>query len=179
MGCVTGFPLEYMHLVCLGVVKRLLCFLKKGPPACRLSHAQIRAISTQLVFLSGKLPSEFARRPRPLTELDQWKATELRQFLLYTGPVVLKKVLHKKVYEHFLCLTVAVSILLDSSEKKRAAYMKYATDLLSSFVDRCKRIYTPAFVVYNVHGLRDLSDDSRYYQCSLNDISAFSFGNHL
>ena len=139
--CVTGFPLDYMHLVCLGVVKRLLCFLRKGPAACRLSYGQVKAISTQLASLSGKMPSEYARQPRPLTELDQWKATEFRQLVLYTGPVVLKKVLRKEVYEHFLCLTVAVSILLDSSEKKRAAYMKYATELLNSFVDRCDSIH--------------------------------------
>jgi len=177
--CITGFPLDYMHLVCLGVVKRLLCFLKKGPPECRLSQRKVGEISTLLVSLSGKLPSEFARQPRPLAELDRWKATEFRQFLLYTGPVVLKKVLHRNVYEHFLCLTVAVSILLDSSERKRDAYMDYARQLLSYFVDKCKHIYTAQFVVYNVHSLKHLSDDSRHFQCSLNDISAFPFENYL
>jgi hypothetical protein len=36
--CVTGFPLDYMHMVWLGVVKRLLHFLMKGPRRlCRLS----------------------------------------------------------------------------------------------------------------------------------------------
>lgn len=177
--CVTGFPLDYMHLVCLGVVKRLLCFLKKGPPECRHSHREVGEISTLLVSLSGKLPSEFARQPRPLAELDRWKATELRQFLLYTGPVVLKKVLHRDVYKHFLCLTVAVSILLDSCEKKRSAYMDYAKQLLDYFVDKCKHIYTPLFLVYNVHNLKHLSDDSRHFQCSLNEISAFPFENYL
>lgn len=177
--CVTGFPLDYMHLVCLGVVRRLLCFLRKGPPECRLSHRKVGEISTLLVSLSGKLPSEFARQPRPLTDLDRWKATELRQFLLYTGPVVLKKVLHKDVYEHFLCLTVAVSILLDTCETKRAAYMDYAKQLLDYFVEKSKHIYTPLFLVYNVHNLKHLSDDSRHFMCSLNDISAFPFENHL
>lgn len=129
--------------------------------------------------LSGKLPSEFARQPRPLSELDRWKATERRQFLLYTGPVVLKKVLHKNVYEHFLCLTVAISILLDSCERTRAAYMDYAKQLLCYFVDKCQHIYTDIFLVYNVHNLRHLSDDCRHFQCSLNDISAFPFENHL
>ncbi len=143
--CVTGFSLDYMHLVCLGVVKRLLCFLKRGPADCRLPHRKVGEISTNLVSLTGKLLSEFARQPRPLAELDQWKATEFRQFLLYTGPLVLKKVLHSNIYQHFLCLTVAVSILLDSCERKRAAYMDYAKQLLSYFVDKCKHIYTDIF----------------------------------
>lgn len=147
-----------------------MCFFKKGPPECGLSHRKVGEISTFLVSLSGKLPSEFAHQPRPLADLDWWKATELRQFLLYTGPVVLKKVLHRNVYEYFLCLTVAISILLDSYEKKRSAYMDYAKQLLDYFVDISKQIYTPLFWVYNVHNLKHLSDDSSHFMCSLNDI---------
>lgn len=31
LGMVSQFPLDYMHLVCLGVVRRLLFLWKKGP----------------------------------------------------------------------------------------------------------------------------------------------------
>ena len=34
--CVESFPLDYMHLVCLDVMKRLLLFLKEGPRLCKL-----------------------------------------------------------------------------------------------------------------------------------------------
>ncbi len=77
-----------MHIVCLGVVRRLLIYLTRGPKVCRLSVRQKDAISQKLIALRGKMPSEFARQPRGLHEIDRWKATELRQFLLYTGPVV-------------------------------------------------------------------------------------------
>ncbi len=93
-------------------------------------------------------------QPRSPAELDQWKATEFRQFLLYTGPVVLKKVLHRNVYEHFLCLTVAVSTLLDSCEGKHVAYIDFAKQLLNYFVDKCKHMHTAHFSVYNVHNLK-------------------------
>lgn len=61
---LNDFVLDYMHLVCLGVVKRLLKFLKSGPKSCKLSTTQVKAISDCLLALNGKLPSEFARQSR-------------------------------------------------------------------------------------------------------------------
>ena len=57
---------------------------------CKLSLRQRNQLSHNLSLLCGTMPSEFARQPRPISELDRWKATEFRQFLLYTGPVVLR-----------------------------------------------------------------------------------------
>ena len=82
--CIKEFALDYMHLICLGVVKRLMTFLKQGPRVCRLSASQIDKISNKLQELNGKLPSEFVRQPQSLKEISRWKATEYRQFLLYT-----------------------------------------------------------------------------------------------
>ena len=84
--CIEPFALDYMHLVCLGVMKRILVFLTgtftDQPKACRLSKQQQNLVSSRLQSFNGLMPSEFARQPRPLAELDRWKATELRQFLL-------------------------------------------------------------------------------------------------
>lgn len=46
-----------------------------------------------------------------LDDIDRWKATEFREFLLYTGPVVLRSVVSEEFYGHFLILHVAMSIL--------------------------------------------------------------------
>ena len=73
-----------MHLICLGVMKRMLLFLKEGPRICRISAAQISLISQKLVAFNGVLPSDFARQPRGLHEVKRWKATEFRQFVLYS-----------------------------------------------------------------------------------------------
>ncbi len=97
LSCVSSFVLDYMHMVNLGVVRRMLIFLTRGPTLCRLSVRQRQEISQKLNRLRGKMPSEFARQPRGLEDLDRWKATEFRQFLLYTGPVVLKNVISRKI----------------------------------------------------------------------------------
>ena len=176
---VTGFPLDYMHLVCLGVVRRGLVYLKRGPRLCKLSNQQLKLLSAELLSFTGRFPSEFARQPRSLLELDRWKATELRQFLLYSGPLVLKEVVTPKVYNHFLLLHVALSILLQSHDGKRNAYLPYARELLECYVKESKDTYGETFCSYNVHNLVHLADDVENFQCSLDKISCFPFENHL
>ena len=68
--CINGFVLDYMHLVCLGVMRRLLSYMKKGQKG-KLSNGQIKEVSLALVSLNGLLP----RQPRTLNELDRWKTT--------------------------------------------------------------------------------------------------------
>ena len=101
ISCINGFTLDYMHLVCLGVMRRILHFLKNGPRQCKLSSGQLGRVSENLLTLQGKMRSEFARQPGSLNELERWKATEFRQFLLYTGPIVLKGIVSHKLYQHF------------------------------------------------------------------------------
>jgi len=97
IGLVTEVPLDYMHLICLGVVKKLLvstrCF---GPPPHKLPAAIVKDISVSLLNMVEYIPYEFVRKPRALKEAKRFKATELRQFILYTGVVVLKVVWKRK-----------------------------------------------------------------------------------
>ena len=99
---------------------------------------------------------------------DRLKATEFRQFLLYSGPIVLRNVVPNSVYTHFLTLTVAMSILLNSNEKKREHYLQSAKELLAFFVKQCDDVSGPTFNVYNVHSLAHVADDVQHFGCSLN-----------
>jgi hypothetical protein len=124
------------------------------------------------------MPSEFARQPRTLLELERWKATEFRQFLLYTGPIVLRNVVKSSIYTHFLMLSIAVSIMLNASDEKRNSLMAYAKQLIDRFIEYCPMLYGSTFTVYNIHNLKHLHEDCVNHQCSLNDISAFPFENY-
>lgn len=86
--------------------------------------------------LTDFIPSEFARKSRSLTELARWKATELRTFLLYTRPVVLKNVLPTRMYDHFLIFHVAIKIL--ATEGLCKEFNQYAKELLHLFVGEAK-----------------------------------------
>jgi len=47
--------LDYMHNVCLGVIKRLLQFWLKGPKPVRLSKIDIDIISSELINLKKNI----------------------------------------------------------------------------------------------------------------------------
>ena len=177
--CINMCALDYLHLVCLGAVRRILMYWKKGDRRVKLSSSQLMQLSEKLIGLRDFIPSEFARRPRSIAELDRWKATEYRQFLLYTGPVVLKSVLPADLYKHFLCLSVSVSIMLTSNRDQREHYLDFACELMHHFVSNCDRFYGIEFLVYNIHSLLHLGDDVKFFEASLDDISAFPFENFL
>ncbi|XP_013396906.1 uncharacterized protein LOC106163773 [Lingula anatina] len=176
IGMVSCFPLDYMHLVCLGVVKRLLNLWIKGPLSCRLGSTVLQEISRRLVALKDSIPSEFARKPRPLFEIAYWKATEFRQFLLYTGPISLCEILPPTVYQNFMILSVSMHILLN--QKLCTSFNSYAHELMVAFVKQFLQLYGPEMAVYNVHGLVHLALDAKNFG-SLENVSAFPFENFL
>lgn len=80
---ITMFPLDHMHLCCLGVTIKLIYLWMKGKVlASRLSSQTVGEISKKLKALLPHTPNEFNRKPRDLSEIDRWKATELRNFML-------------------------------------------------------------------------------------------------
>jgi len=178
IGMVSQFGLDYMHLVCLGVVKRLLLYWKGpiGPLHVRLGRQSILQLSTKLLHVKEYVPREFARRPRAFTELPRWKATEFRQFLLYTGPIILSGILPEPLYRHFLLLSVAIIIL--ASPRFVPDFIDYANELLVLFVKQAETLYGKEILVYNVHCLIHLAGDVRKLGC-LDTFSAFPFENKL
>ncbi|XP_076080684.1 uncharacterized protein LOC143051667 isoform X1 [Mytilus galloprovincialis] len=174
---IKSFPIDYMHQACLGVMKRLLLLWMRGKKKeTKISFGHIEEISTRLVQLSKFIPKKFARKPRGLDEIDYWKATEYRQFLLYTGKLVLKGVLKKELYEHFLSFSVAMTILVSPVLVEN--YVEYAKELLVYFVSQAQILYGEEILVYNVHSMVHLADDAKEYGC-LDNCAAFSFENHM
>ncbi|KAL6416624.1 hypothetical protein ACFW04_013290 [Cataglyphis niger] len=105
---INNFPLDYMHLICLGVMKKMLNLWIKGHQISRLRSAQVQELSRDIIELREYIPIEFARWPRGINELDRWKATEYRIFLLYLGPIILNKYLNADYFQHFCVSHTAI-----------------------------------------------------------------------
>lgn len=175
---VSQVPFEYMHLVCLGVMKKLLSAWVSGKYS-RLSKFSGRSMSlmcSRLNDLQEYCPSEFARRLRSLNAYSKYKATELRQFLLYTGPVLTYGLLHETVYKHFLFLHAAIRILVSKCLSRQ--HLNFAELCLQKFVLRSENLYGPTFNSYNIHGLLHLTADVRRLG-SLDSFSAFPYENNM
>jgi len=176
---IQNVPLDYMHLVCLGVVKKLIgLWIEFGPRPTRLRPRYVRNISDMLKNIQKTTPIDFGRKPRAMSEYRQWKATEFRTFLLYTGPVVLQHYLKKNIYEHFLSLHIAMSILISPIMSKISSYVDYAEALLKHFVSTFECLYGKCFISHNIHNLVHLCNDVKKYG-PLDSFSAFRFDNFL
>ena len=173
---VKQFPIDYMHQVCLGVMKKLLLLWIRGKREVRMSALNVNMISERLVHLKPYIPASFSRKPRSLSEIDRYKATEFRQFLLYTGKVVLDGILRRDLYDHFLSLNVAISILV--SPRLAKEHTSFAHQLLEYFVKQGSVLYGDEFVVYNVHTLIHLAGEVVEHG-SLDSCSAFAFENYM
>lgn len=100
---------------------------------------------------------------------------ESRLFLLYTGQIVLKKIINKECYENFMSLNIAMIILLSSDY---SFLLDYGRQLLDFFVMSYQNIYGPQFVSHNVHGLLHLCDDYEQYG-PLHNCFTFIFENYM
>ncbi|KYN50247.1 hypothetical protein ALC62_06180 [Cyphomyrmex costatus] len=178
LGLVSNITLDYMHLICLGIVKKMILLWMNGPLAIRINNQAKENISQALLNLRSTVLKEFSRRPRSLNELAYWKATEFRQFLLYSGPFVLKNVLKRDLYINFLTLHVSISILISPILTANKNNVDYAEKLLQHFVQSFEKIYGKENVSHNVHNLLHLSNEVRKFG-PLDSFSAFRFENFL
>jgi len=176
-GVVTQMPLDYMHLICLGVMRKLLHTWLSGPLSTKLPSRIVNQINSKLESFKCYIPSEFARKTRSLKDLSCFKATEFRLFLLYVGPAVLRTHLPNAQYDHFLLLSSATHILI-SDKASNPEWNSLAEKMLRKFVELAKVIYGDTFIIYNVHSLIHIAKDALQFG-ALDNFSAFPYENYM
>lgn len=167
-------------IICLGVVRTLLYLWSFGPVPLKFPFHLTNSISLKLNSFKNHMPIDFNCKPHLMDHLQRWKATESCSCILYTGPVALKNVLKgvwKPLYNHFLSLSISLSILL-SPNHCTDINVEYANTLLKHFVESTKTLYGEQYITQNVHGLIHLCDSIKTFGC-LDQSSALPVKNFL
>lgn len=174
-----NFPPDYMHCVLLGVTRKLLFYYftstRNMRLQCKLSVRQQYFINEHVSSLRKYVPQEFQRKIRTFSDLHHFKAVEYRMYLLYFGPIVLKKYLPVNYYHHFLLLHFAMYVMCSSTLNH---LLPYASSCIDLFVHQMVDLFGPQSVVYNVHCLLHLHEYVNMYG-PLDSFSAFRFENYL
>lgn len=179
---IESFPPDYLHIVLLGDVKKILSIIYKKLkiPTNDLIRRRLNRTNFNQIYLSLSLaqmtkPTEFHRAIRSLEYLSFFKGTEFRNFLLYHGLVALKNHVDIDIYENFKDLHCAITICLTNKHRK---YVTAAKVILEKFVKDFKRIYGKCMVSYNIHQTLHLADYVLKYG-HLENYSAFEYENKL
>lgn len=174
IGMVSQIPIDPMHLFDLGITKKILLRLTLSKSVGY--RPNVSSITKNLLKYTDCVPSEFQRKPRPLDLIHFWKATEFRQFALYTGIVALKDNVNDDIYYHFLTLHCAYRIL--SCPDLSVTQIDSAQMLLDNFVDNFSFIYGSDQISYNVHNLLHITDCVRQFGPT-DSFSAYKFENFM
>ena len=169
---VNSFPVEYLHSVCLGVVKRCtsMWFENTG----EAYYVGNKMMEVDLKIKCIKPPDEITRIPRSIKERKFWKGNEWRAFLFY-APIIMANILPAAFLEHWLLLASALHVLMQPNISK--AMLNAADTMLAKFVLHMPILYGVNECTFNVHMLTHFKHSIE--QCGpIPFTSAFIFEGH-
>ena len=138
-------PVDYMHQVLLGVTRSLLTVVRDKTRKSNLENIK-RAVDVI------QLTNDFKRSLRSIDELEYFKSNELKLWLLYIGPIVLKDNICNNLYDRFHLLSYATRLLLFSSINR-----SLADDLIKRFLFLNAEANTEKVFSANIHSLNHLA----------------------
>lgn len=72
IGMISQFPLDCMHLIDLGVTRKIINSLLNGKAFTKLKLSEKNQLSVRLKSLYAFIPREFNRKPRGFEEIAKW-----------------------------------------------------------------------------------------------------------
>lgn len=112
---IRGVTIDYMHCVCLGVVKKLIILWTNSHYKHFPWYVGNRQNEIDKRLHQITPPNRITRLPRSIKDISNWKATEYRNFLLHYAVPILYGILPERYFNHLACLIEAISALLASS----------------------------------------------------------------
>lgn len=170
---VSQFPIDPMHLIDEGVVKKMIIAIIKHK--CIGHKVDPELISDRLMLLvKPNIPSEFSWDCRRLIYISHFKATEFKQIINYSGIVILRNLVNPEIYYHFLLLHCSVRILSCPSLSKIPENVNTAEKLIQEYVSNYHLVYGANKLVHNVHNLLHLAECVRQFG-PLSSFAAYKF----
>ena len=164
-------PVDVMHQVYLGVTKVILQVIvsktvKKDIEAVSQWVQNIQVICFVLdTILKGstarhffKPTNDFKRKLRTLRDLEFFKANELRNWLLYFGPVLFSFSINDELYERFMLLSYSIRLMMLSRD-----YLPNAEKQLNCFLMKTKEQFGEQTFSANLHSLTHLPWQVRHF----------------
>ena len=172
---VASVPIDYMHAVLEGVTRWLMkaWFEPRYHGSPFYIGRQVAEIDTEL--LKQHPPSEFSRPPRSIKKhFKYWKASELRNWLLYYSLPLLLTYLPSLYWHHYALLVCAMHIML--SQSITHAQIDAAEQMIKDFYLLLPELYGESSCTANAHLLSHLPKYVRLWG-PLWTTSAFGFEN--
>lgn len=149
-----------MHGVLQGVEKQILNFFLNS----RFSHKDFYITPAKRKILNQRLlkitpTSSIVRKPRPLNQISNFKASEYRSMLLYYLPICLPGIVPNVYVQHVRLLSAAVYILLKKTIPTKE--VDESEQMLHSFVKDHQDLFGEASMVMVVHLLKHLAQSVR------------------
>lgn len=144
--------IDYMHGFLLGILKRMMTLWIDGSSFEQPYFIGHKLKEIDKTLKNIKTPYIIHRTPRKIqNNLNHWKASEFRSFLLYYGIPCVEGILPNSYLEHFACLVEATFLLLQ--EKITAKDLKRCKKLLDVFYKCMAPLYGEETCGLNVHNL--------------------------
>lgn len=157
---VTSMGIDYMHLVLLGMQKKLTeLFCDSKYSNCRFYIPKKKQELLNKRILAIKPNREVVRKPRSLQKRSKFKASEFRSMLLYYFPVCLEGCVPDVYLQHVRLLSSVIYTLLKSSITYEE--IDDAETMLHIFVAQHQQLFGKEHMVMNVHLLKHLAKSVR------------------
>ena len=151
---VSGFILDSMHLIYLGIIKKILTMffsIKVINKKLRLDRNTKDYFNSKLNQYQVHVPCEFGRKLEGgVTTILKWKASQYRLFGLYIGIVLFghRKICSKQFHRNFLRLSIALRLLNTPNQN---CNLNYIQALLYEFHEESKVIFGKQFFLSLIH----------------------------
>ncbi|XP_033725139.1 LOW QUALITY PROTEIN: uncharacterized protein LOC117315101 [Pecten maximus] len=151
----TNVGIDYKHGILLGVTKRMLSFWFNSKYSSKPYFIGSKVTDIDKILRNIKPPYMIHRLPRTLSNnYHHWKASELRNWLLFYSLPCLNGHLPQIYNTHFSCLVEGTYLLL--TEGISSDDLTRADALLRTFVSNIQRLYGKECMSLNVHNLTHL-----------------------